>query len=198
MDGLLKVPDTCLQLLIEAILNFKHASQPVTGSERTVIVQKESHRHFRNGTLIRICQRMMMRLFGDELLKVLEGEVAGHVHVHHAWFQQVRSQGSRGQDLVMAVGQPHKTRLQHVQMEFLLNKGLQTGASPNVTHQASVCASWHDILTCIIRFRLGRGLHKGNRRVWDESIRPGIHPRIKRSRHETAQRGTKILVLTRA
>ena len=107
MDGLLKVPDTCLQLLIEAILNFKHASQPVTGSERTVIVQKESHRHFRNGTLIRICQRMIMTLFGDELLKVLEGEVAGHVHVHHAWFQQVRSQGSRGQDLVMAVGQPH-------------------------------------------------------------------------------------------
>ena len=41
-----------------ALLCCKHASQPFTGSERTVIVQKESHRHFRNGTLIRICSEM--------------------------------------------------------------------------------------------------------------------------------------------
>ena len=46
-------------------------------------------------------------LFGDELLELLEGEVAGHVHAHHLWFQQVLGQGSRGQDLVVAVGQPH-------------------------------------------------------------------------------------------
>ena len=46
-------------------------------------------------------------LFGDELLELLEGEVAGHVHADHPWFQQVLGQGSRGQDLVVAVGQPH-------------------------------------------------------------------------------------------